>query len=141
MGIHGNRSLLLAAFFAALTYGSGALADSFYTVHNLVSNVPGVGVHTDSNLKNGWGIAAGPTSPIWVANNGTGTSTLYDGNGVAQSLVVSIPAPGGGPGASRPASYSMAPPAISCLLTAERLERHHSFGPPKTGPLPRGRRP
>ena len=31
---------------------------------------------TDSNLVNPWGIAFGPTTPLWVANNGTSTSTL-----------------------------------------------------------------
>jgi uncharacterized protein (TIGR03118 family) len=34
---------------------------------------------------------------VWVANNGTSTSTLYDGTGVPQSLVVSIPSGAAGP--------------------------------------------
>src|SRR3954463_7004985 len=29
----------------------------------------------DSNLVNPWGLAAGPTSNWWIANQGTGTST------------------------------------------------------------------
>ncbi|MDT4902418.1 MAG: hypothetical protein QOH52_434 [Pseudonocardiales bacterium] len=37
---------------------------------------PGVPI-TDANLINPWGIAFGPTTPLWVANNGTSTSTLY----------------------------------------------------------------
>jgi uncharacterized protein (TIGR03118 family) len=62
----------------------------------LVSDVPALAPHTDSNLVNCWGIAAGPTTPWWVANNGTGTSTLYDAAGNPQSLIVTIPpAPGG----------------------------------------------
>jgi uncharacterized protein (TIGR03118 family) len=40
---------------------------------------------------NGWGVAFNPFGFAWVADNGTGVSTLYDGNGVPQSLVVSIP--------------------------------------------------
>ncbi|MGF6787573.1 hypothetical protein OKW27_001886 [Paraburkholderia sp. 35.1] len=28
---------------------------------------------------------------VWVADNGTNVATLYDGNGVPQSLVVTIP--------------------------------------------------
>ncbi|WNC94758.1 TIGR03118 family protein [Paraburkholderia sp. FT54] len=47
--------------------------------------------HTDANLKNGWGIAFNPTGPVWVSDNNTKKSTLYDGNGVVQSLVVTIP--------------------------------------------------
>jgi uncharacterized protein (TIGR03118 family) len=40
-----------------------------------------------------------PMSPIWVSDNGQGLATLYNGAGVKQGLVVSIPAPGGGQGA------------------------------------------
>ena len=47
--------------------------------------------HTDSNLINGWGVAFNPTGFVWVANNGSNTSTLYDGNGVPNSLVVAMP--------------------------------------------------
>jgi uncharacterized protein (TIGR03118 family) len=53
--------------------------------------------HTDAELQNGWGIAFGPTGDVWVADNNSNVSTLYDGNGVAQSLVVSIPPGGQGP--------------------------------------------
>jgi uncharacterized protein (TIGR03118 family) len=60
-----------------------------YVETKLVSDTPG-NPHQDSNLVDGWGIAFG-TGAVWVANNGTNTSTLYDGNGVPQSLVVAIP--------------------------------------------------
>jgi uncharacterized protein (TIGR03118 family) len=48
----------------------------------------------DAHLINGWGITAGPTTPWWVANNGTDSSTLYRGDGTIAPLVVSVP---GGP--------------------------------------------
>ncbi|MFL5338898.1 MAG: TIGR03118 family protein [Gemmataceae bacterium] len=48
--------------------------------------------HVDANLKNPWGMSFGPTSPLWVSDNGTGVSTLYNAAGVAQALVVTIPA-------------------------------------------------
>ena len=48
---------------------------------------------------NPWGIAFSPTSPIWISDNGTGLATIYNGAGVKQGLVVSIPALGGGQGA------------------------------------------
>ena len=51
----------------------------------------------DPNLKNPWGIAFGPGSPLWVADNNSGFSTLYNGSGVKQSLEVTIPPPGGSP--------------------------------------------
>ena len=44
----------------------------------------------DPNLVNGWGLTAGATTPWWVANNGTNTSTLYNGDGTARSLIVSV---------------------------------------------------
>jgi uncharacterized protein (TIGR03118 family) len=47
--------------------------------------------YRDGHLVNPWGIAFNPQGFVWVANNGTGTSTLYDGNGIAQSLVVTTP--------------------------------------------------
>jgi uncharacterized protein (TIGR03118 family) len=47
--------------------------------------------YRDTHLVNPWGIAFNPQGFVWVANNGTATSTLYDGNGVAQSLVVTTP--------------------------------------------------
>src|SRR4029077_5492696 len=71
-----------------------------YTVTPLVSDQPGVAPVTDSNLVNGWGISAGPTTPWGVANQVTETSTLYGADGTrfppppAVPLVVSVP---GGP--------------------------------------------
>ena len=70
-------------------------APGAYTQHNLVSDVPGAADHTDSDLVNPWGIAFNPNAVVWIANNGTGTSTLYDGDGNKPSLVVTIP--GGSP--------------------------------------------
>jgi len=51
--------------------------------------------HVDPNLVNAWGLARGSASPWWVADNGTGLSTLYDATGTPQSLIVKIPAPSG----------------------------------------------
>jgi hypothetical protein len=74
--------------------------DGFYSQQNLVSNIPGKAAVTDSNLRNPWGLTHSSTSPWWVADNGTGVSTLYNGDGVrfpaANPLVVTIPAPDGG---------------------------------------------
>jgi uncharacterized protein (TIGR03118 family) len=91
----------LAAMAVALTGAFGATAAraaTAYTVHNLVSDGSVPADHVDPHLKNPWGIAFNPVGFVWVANEATGTSTLYDGAGVPQSLVVNIPAAGGGPG-------------------------------------------
>jgi hypothetical protein len=62
-------------------------AASAYTPTLLVAHQAGSGAQTvDANLVNGWGIAFGTTSPVWVSNQATGTSTLYNGNGKAQPV-------------------------------------------------------
>jgi uncharacterized protein (TIGR03118 family) len=62
---------------------------------NLVSDVPGLAANLDANLKNPWGISLGPMSPFWVSNQVTGVTTIYNGSGAPQPLVVTIP--GGDP--------------------------------------------
>jgi uncharacterized protein (TIGR03118 family) len=49
----------------------------------------------DPNLVNPWGLAAGPTGAWWVANEGTGTSTLFNTSKsptLTVSLVAGVPA-------------------------------------------------
>jgi len=50
-----------------------------------------VAAHVDPNLVNPWGMAASSRGTIWVSDNGTGVSTLYHQDGMAVSLVVTIP--------------------------------------------------
>ncbi len=85
--------ILFAAALSAVTAGMHpALAgDPAYQVRNLVADEAGAAEHTDKNLVNGWGVAFNPFGFVWVAANGTGVATLYDGNGNANPLVVSIP--------------------------------------------------
>ena len=40
---------------------------------------------------NAWGLVAGPSTPWWVANNTTNSSTLYTGTGAVVPLVVTVP--------------------------------------------------
>src|SRR2546421_9506655 len=91
-----RASLVVLLAVAAVVVAVPAFAepDNGYTVHPLASNVPGAAAHVDPNLVNGWGLTAGPTTPWWVADNGTNLSTLYDAQGTPQSLVVNVP---GGP--------------------------------------------
>src|SRR6516165_3649363 len=65
---------------------------SAYSVSKLVSDGAVTAATTDANLVNPWGIVFAPGAPVWVANNRTQTSTLYDGTGLRQTLVVNIPA-------------------------------------------------
>ena len=72
------------------------VAATKFVVANLVSDGTITAAHTDAKLVNAWGLAFNPSGFVWVANNGSNSSTLYDGNGVLQTLVVSIPAGSGG---------------------------------------------
>ncbi len=88
-----NRVVRSCALFASLT---GCLsAANNYLVHNLVADQAGVADHVDPNLVNPWGNAFSATSPFWIGDNGTGLSTLYDGTGTPNAIVVQIPAAGG----------------------------------------------
>jgi len=49
----------------------------FYTQRNLVSDGAVPAECLDPNLVNAWGLAASPTSPWWVSDNGTGKASLY----------------------------------------------------------------
>ena len=62
-----------------------------YTQTNLVSNTAGVAPVTDPQLINPWGLSRASGSPWWVSDKGTGFSTLYNGAGAKQSLIVTIP--------------------------------------------------
>jgi uncharacterized protein (TIGR03118 family) len=84
-------ALLLGAPAQAGSLPRAATGDSnSYRVHRLVSDQPGMAAQLDPNLVNAWGLVASPTSPWWVADNGTNKSTLYDGDGNLIPLVVKV---------------------------------------------------
>src|SRR3954468_5539280 len=69
---------------------------------NLISDGAVAATHTDANLVNPWGIAVTSFGTIWVSNEGTGTSTVYDQAGPPGTPVVTIPAAGGSNGDNGP---------------------------------------
>lgn len=74
----------------------------FYQQMNLVSNGAMAAPNTDSNLINPWGFDYSPTGPFWVSDNGAGVSTLYNGSGTPQGLVVTVPPSPGSTAVARP---------------------------------------
>src|ERR671937_647742 len=91
----------LTGLLAAAPVARAQALGNVYRQTNLVSDIAGVARLTDRNLVNPWGLAAGPATPAWVADNGTDVATIYPGavNGsppAIASLVVHIPA-GGAP--------------------------------------------
>jgi uncharacterized protein (TIGR03118 family) len=89
------RRLVPFSCLAILLAAPIAARAGFYQQVNLASDVPGLAKFTDPNLKNPWGMSSSPTSPFWVSNQGSGNSTLYNGAGQPQALVVTVPGDGG----------------------------------------------
>ena len=92
-------TMVLLSIALALCGVQPAVAQTpFYTQHNLISddaNVIAADLH-DNLLVNPWGLVSTPTSPWWIANNGSDTSILYNASTrTISSLVVAIP--GGAP--------------------------------------------
>lgn len=85
------KSPLILATFLASTLGASSAAAQ-YKQKNLVSNQKGMAIRTDPRLINGWGLAFFPNGPFWVADEGTGVSSVYGPHGRSIPLVVTIPA-------------------------------------------------
>ncbi|HWY60228.1 MAG TPA: TIGR03118 family protein [Terriglobales bacterium] len=88
-----KKTLLFFGLMMMLAIPSGLRAQQAgYSQTNLVSNTAGVATTTDPQLLNPWGIAFVPGQDFWIANNNSGTSTLYDNQGKKDTgLVVTIP--------------------------------------------------
>jgi hypothetical protein len=98
---HAGRHVTPAAIIAVVAITATAVcADDThryrYGVNSFVSDMPikGRNLTIDPVLQNPWGFAFSPAGPFWIADNATGCSTLYDGNGTNVRLKVSIPLPG-----------------------------------------------
>jgi len=95
-----NRLFVPLIIVSTICLTSVARADNddfAYKQTNLVSDGAVPARTTDPQLKNPWGIAAIPGAPFWIADNGTGLSTLYNGLGDIVPLTVTIPPPKGAP--------------------------------------------
>ncbi len=77
----------------------GAVAAGGYTVSALTSDGKVPAPNSDAPLVNPWGIVFNPIGPVWIANNGSSTSTLYISQGSKFPLTVAIPAGSNGPAA------------------------------------------
>jgi len=93
----GTDTFTLTCTSTSGTYGGGGgamttksvtvsvTAPTAFSATTLVADTAGTAaLTTDPSLVNPWGIAFGPTTFAWVANNHGETSTLYDGNGKMQ---------------------------------------------------------
>jgi uncharacterized protein (TIGR03118 family) len=78
-----GRIFLISILVLGASVGPASAAEkNNYQATILAGNEADENFHTtDPLLQNSWGLAAGPRSPWWVANNGSNTSTLYNGAG------------------------------------------------------------
>jgi uncharacterized protein (TIGR03118 family) len=88
-----RKVISLIGLLVTLAIPSGVFAQqNGYSQTNLVSSTAGVASTTDPQLLNPWGISFLPGQDFWIANNNSGTSTLYDNLGNKDTgLVVTIP--------------------------------------------------
>ena len=72
---------------------SQVVAGEDFSIVNEVADQASAGAATtDPLLVNAWGLSQAPGGPLWVANNGTGTSTLYGASNFAKiPLNVTVP--------------------------------------------------
>jgi len=91
--------VVIAGLGVLLSRQTPAAASGSYLKTNIVSDVKGTARVTDPKLINPWGIVAGSGTPFWIADNGAGVSTIYNGTGApfaGAPTSVAIPAPPGG---------------------------------------------
>lgn len=87
-----RRNLITVTIVALVVCVASSAAFAQYTATTLVKNT---GKKGDTQLINPWGLAYSPTGPFWLSDEGSGLSTLYDGSGNKQSLIVTIPSASG----------------------------------------------
>jgi uncharacterized protein (TIGR03118 family) len=95
--ISGVCTMCTLTIATVLAFSALGLAQA-YKQTNLDSDIQGLAQNPlsgqpDTQLVNPWGLIASPTSPWWLSDNNAGVSTLDDGQGVKQGLVVNIPSP------------------------------------------------
>jgi uncharacterized protein (TIGR03118 family) len=88
------KNILGSALFVSavcVSFGFAARA-IFYEVSPLLSDGAVVAPHVNPNLRNPWGLASSPTGPFWIANEGTGTSSIVRADGSLVAPDVAVPA-------------------------------------------------
>jgi len=98
--VHGSHTYAAPGAYAVkvdIRQGPLGGPTQFFTESDLISDGPIASDHVDPLLVNPWGLVAGGGGPFWDGNNGTGTSSLFDGAGnVSTGLpFVTVPPPAG----------------------------------------------
>jgi uncharacterized protein (TIGR03118 family) len=86
------RKLAIGVCFGAMTCCGELGAASVYSQTNLSSDISGLAANFDPQMKNPWGMSFSASSPFWISDQGSNVSTLYNGAGTKQGLIVTTPA-------------------------------------------------
>jgi uncharacterized protein (TIGR03118 family) len=78
-------SVLVPLFLSAAAHGP------LFRVTNLLSDGTVAAPNVNPNLQNPWGIAASPTGPIWISDNGTGNTSIVKGDGTQALPDIGVP--------------------------------------------------
>jgi uncharacterized protein (TIGR03118 family) len=95
-----TAGLLAVGASAGASLRPSVAAPNSFKQTNLIASKASFGAKlVDKNLTNAWGLATGPTTPIWVSDNNSGFATVYSGGikGGPVSLDLTVPVPGGNP--------------------------------------------
>lgn len=127
-----SRSCMNVVAFSFLTLlaASAAFAQHYQRTDLTADNASISATATiDPNLVNAWGLSRGTGTYFWIADNGSGLTTLYDNTGAIGPLVVTIPPPQGGTPPSAPSGtvfnfttgFEVAPgmPAVFLFVTED----------------------
>src|ERR1700758_605380 len=86
-----NRRPARRATLSVELLESRCLLDAGFAATNLLSDIPGLAIHTDPDLTNPWGFAITPEGQFRVSANGAGESVLLTADGNALGAPVIIP--------------------------------------------------
>jgi uncharacterized protein (TIGR03118 family) len=103
----GGRAVVALAPALLLARSSAALGG--YEKLDLVSDQSGVASFSDPHLVNAWGLGFTPTGLVFVADNGTGVSTLYAPSGIPIPIAIHIPSPSSQTGSAAPSGLIFNP--------------------------------
>ena len=84
-------ALTLAACHDSSGPSTSTTVSAFVEKKLIADNAAGGARVTDASLVNPWGIAFNSTGIMWIADNGSATSSVYDSAGSLQALCVKIP--------------------------------------------------
>ena len=86
-----TKALKSSAGLVILLWLLSAVSSAQYTRMDLTSNQMGGAPNINPQLINAWGLVQLGTSPVWLSDNGSGLSTLYNGTGKQLPLIVVVP--------------------------------------------------